>query len=230
MLPISAAHQYYIPSETPLQTDHSFLQYRSKFGQLKQPTAPSVPAFQRTQSNNAPVSRPLSSTDETGPVQKRLRSTSRRPAGTTAAGGDPPKAPLAVGEDAPKKARARPALHLSNFFSSSGRLRSSQPKSTSTRTAGGGIAGGGGLGKAEREQQAPRRSTRLLGGGNPRTALKVKICSCRSGLYSWLCPKVLIADCTLVFFRARRRIVGGREPTAGRNPPSQRWRKSSPLL
>jgi anaphase-promoting complex subunit 3 len=123
------------------------------------PPPPAVPPFMPTQPH-PPVARPLSSAEETGPVQKRLRSTSRKPAG------DPAKAPVAaLGEDAPKKARARPALHLANFFSSSGR----QPKSTTTTTR---TAVNGGMGKGDREPP-PRRSTRLLGGTNTRTTLKV---------------------------------------------------------
>lgn len=101
-----------------------------------------------------PVARPLSSAEETGPVAKKLRSTSRAAA----------KATASTADDATKKARARPALHLSNFFSSSGRR--AQPKVAPAARA----TGGGGVGKGE---QPTRRSTRLLGGAGGRTVVKV---------------------------------------------------------
>lgn len=84
-------------------------------------------------------------------MPKKLRSTSRAAA----------KAVTVTGDDATKKARARPALHLSNFFSSNGR----QPKvAPATRATGGGAVKG---------EQPTRRSTRLLGGAGTRTAVKV---------------------------------------------------------
>jgi anaphase-promoting complex subunit 3 len=103
-----------------------------------------------------PIARPLSSAEESGPVLKKLRSTSR------AAG----KGSAAAVDDAPKKARARPALHLSNFFSSSSGRRSQPKAPAATRN------NAGATGKGEREPPT-RRSTRLLGGGGNRPTVKV---------------------------------------------------------
>ncbi|KAG1754442.1 hypothetical protein EDB19DRAFT_1902589 [Suillus lakei] len=101
-----------------------------------------------------PAARPLSSADETGPAQKRLRSTIRQKSTETVAS-KPSK--LTVDETS-KKARARPALKFANIFSSPGRR--SQPVISSRPVASGGIT------KNERGSAAiaPRRSTRLLSG------------------------------------------------------------------
>ncbi|KAG1877793.1 hypothetical protein DFJ58DRAFT_752720 [Suillus subalutaceus] len=101
-----------------------------------------------------PAARPLSSADETGPVQKRLRSTIRHKSTETVAS-KPSKLTM---DETSKKARARPALKFANIFSSPGRR--SQPVISSRPVAGGGIT------KNERGNAAvaPRRSTRLLSG------------------------------------------------------------------
>jgi anaphase-promoting complex subunit 3 len=74
--------------------------------------------------------RPLSSADESGPVTKKLRSTSMRQR-TLEAIKSSSSLPL-VTDDPLKKARARPALTLANIFSSSGRR--SQSAATSSRS------------------------------------------------------------------------------------------------
>lgn len=100
-----------------------------------------------------PAARPLSSADETGPAQKRLRSTVRQKSTETVAS-KPSKLTM---DETSKKARARPALKFANIFSSPGRR--SQPVISSRPVASGGIT------KNERGcAVAPRRSTRLLSG------------------------------------------------------------------
>jgi anaphase-promoting complex subunit 3 len=96
------------------------------------------------------VSRPLSSADEAGPAAKRQRSTARQPEAIKIS-----KSNKLALDNPLKKARARPALLLTNLFSSSGRR--SQP-TASTRTTG--------LGKSITQPVPPniRRSSRLLSG------------------------------------------------------------------
>ena len=109
-----------------------------------------------------PVSRPLSSADESGPVPKKLRSTSRQP--------EVPKSkPIKSSLDDPlKKARARPALSFANIFSFSGSQsttssRANPPpgKNNTQPTAGVGT----------------RRSTRLLSGTGTKSHSSKVICS-----------------------------------------------------
>jgi len=140
-------------NESFLHTENSFLQIPPRNSKLE----PILPG------SSQPVVRPLSSTDETGPAQKRLRSTIRQKSIETMTS-KPSK--LTVDETS-KKARARPALKFANIFSSPG--RPSQPVITSRTTAGGGIA------KGERGNAvvAPRRSTRLLSGSTNKPSSKV---------------------------------------------------------
>lgn len=116
-----------------------------------------------------PPARPLSSADETGPVQKRLRSTTRQRS-VDLAKSKPSK--LVVDEPL-KKARARPALKFANIFSSPGRR--SQPIQNLRSVVG--------VGKNERHPGnngiGPRRSTRLLSGTTNKQAGKVRFSSCR---------------------------------------------------
>jgi hypothetical protein len=108
-----------------------------------------------------PVSRPLSSADEGGPVPKKLRSTSRQP--------EPLKPkPMKSLDDPLKKARARPALSFANIFSFSGSQsitssRANPPpgKNNTQPTAGVGT----------------RRSTRLLSGTGAKSHSSKVICS-----------------------------------------------------
>ncbi|KAJ2925216.1 hypothetical protein H1R20_g11878, partial [Candolleomyces eurysporus] len=97
------------------------------------------------------IPRPLSSADEAGPVQKRLRSTAKQPEQTK------PKSSNKTTVDEPlKKARARPALSFANIFSSS----HSQPAAASrTNTA---LTKNGAQGNAA--HAGTRRSNRLLSG------------------------------------------------------------------
>lgn len=115
-----------------------------------------------------PPARPLSSADETGPVQKRLRSTTRQRS-VDLAKSKPSK--LVVDEPL-KKARARPALKFANIFSSPGRR--SQPIQNLRSVVG--------VGKNERHPGnngvGPRRSTRLLSGPMSKQAGKVRFSSC----------------------------------------------------
>jgi anaphase-promoting complex subunit 3 len=125
-------------------------------------------------STQQPTSRPLSSADETGPVPKKLRSTTRQPDAIK------PSKPNKLTVDEPlRKARARPALTFANFFSSSG--RHSQPTTSSSRTA------IGGLGKSGTQQIQPsnpsiatRRSTRLLTGTGSKQPHPSKVRAARS--------------------------------------------------
>ncbi|PFH52439.1 hypothetical protein AMATHDRAFT_57055 [Amanita thiersii Skay4041] len=95
--------------------------------------------------------RPLSSADETGPLPKRLRSTTRRLEVTKQTKGTKVQT-----NDPSKKARARPALIFANIFSSSGRR--SQPVTTA-RTA---PSAGKNNAPPPANNLATRRSTRLL--------------------------------------------------------------------
>ncbi|KAG9318517.1 TCP-1/cpn60 chaperonin family-domain-containing protein [Chiua virens] len=113
-----------------------------------------------------PPARPLSSADETGPVQKRLRSTTRQRS-VDLAKSKPSKLVL---DEPLKKARARPALKFANIFSSPGRR--SQPVQS--------LRGAVGTGKNERHLGnngvGPRRSTRLLSGTMAKQAGKNADC------------------------------------------------------
>lgn len=116
-----------------------------------------------------PPARPLSSADETGPVQKRLRSTTRQRSVDLAKS----KPSKLVVEEPLKKARARPALKFANIFSSPGRR--SQPIQNLRSVVGAGKnerhSGNNGVG--------PRRSTRLLSGIMSKQAGKVRFSTCR---------------------------------------------------
>lgn len=114
-------------------------------------------------------SRPLSSSDEVGPVTKKLR---RPIAGTRRAGEAASKALkqqsilAGVAEDARlKKARARPALTVSNSYSS---LAGRRPQSAAASSRNTTVAGAG---KSERDTNAAltRRSARLMGGNSKAT-------------------------------------------------------------
>ncbi|KAF8810137.1 TPR-like protein [Phlegmacium glaucopus] len=98
-----------------------------------------------------PVSRPLSSADEGGPVPKKLRSTSRQPEALKL------KSVKSSLDDPLKKARARPALSFANIFSSSGRRSQSTTSSRTNLPPGkNNIQPAAGV--------VTRRSTRLLSG------------------------------------------------------------------
>jgi anaphase-promoting complex subunit 3 len=118
---------------------------------------PAAPPAQLVPSHPAPPHRPLSSAEETGPIPKKPRSTTRKVVGTGAA-----ETKVVVDDDAKKeKARARPALHIVNFISSS----LGQSKVAPARTV---------LGASKGDREATRRSTRLLG-GNTRSNVKVSL-------------------------------------------------------
>jgi anaphase-promoting complex subunit 3 len=132
-------------------------------------TQPAAPALQQ------PVpSRPLSSADESGPVTKRLRHTTRSSSRSGQnATAEAVKSSTLDADETSKKARARPALTLANIFSSSGRR--SQPKAAPNAPA-----------KPGREPAAAvtRRSTRLLSNTNSKPNGKValslcEICGCQ---------------------------------------------------
>lgn len=114
-----------------------------------------------------PPARPLSSADETGPVQKRLRSTTRQRSIDLAKS----KSSKLVADEPLKKARARPALKFANIFSSPGRR--SQPVPTLRNVV---------VAKNERHPGnngvGPRRSTRLLSGTLGKQVGKVVLSSC----------------------------------------------------
>ncbi|KAJ8597890.1 TPR-like protein [Rhizopogon salebrosus TDB-379] len=131
-------------NETFYHTENSFLQIPPRNSKLE----PALPG------PSQPAARPLSSSDETGPAQKRLRSTIRQKSTETII----PKPSKLIVDETSKKARARPALKFANIFSSPG--RPSQPIIPSRTITGGGVA------KSERGNAtiAPRRSTRLLSG------------------------------------------------------------------
>ena len=97
-----------------------------------------------------PVSRPLSSADEGGPVPKKLRSTSRQPEALKL------KLVKSSLDDPLKKARARPALSFVNIFSSSGRSQSTTSSRANPPPVKNNIQPTAGVGT--------RRSTRLLSG------------------------------------------------------------------
>ncbi|KAF9246486.1 hypothetical protein BU15DRAFT_85246 [Melanogaster broomeanus] len=133
--------------------DSFFQQAENSF--LQPPGARNLRTENAAAGPSQPPARPLSSADETGPVQKRLRSTTRQRS-IDMAKSKPTK--LIVDEPL-KKARARPALKFANIFSSPGRR--SQPIQNSRSAT-------GGVGKNERHPGnngvGPRRSTRLLSG------------------------------------------------------------------
>lgn len=134
--PYSATNESsFYPVDTPFQPIHRITR-----------SQPVIPTQQ------PPMSRPLSSADETGPVAKKLRSTSRQPEAAVRASKS-----SKLTDDTLKKARVRPALTFANFFSSSGRT---QPTTSSRTSAAIGksnqAAGHGGI--------PTRRSTRLLSG------------------------------------------------------------------
>ncbi|KIJ69356.1 hypothetical protein HYDPIDRAFT_36424 [Hydnomerulius pinastri MD-312] len=143
-----------------LATNDSFFQAENSF--LQPPAARNIRIENAAAGPSQPPARPLSSADETGPVQKRLRSTTRQRS-IEMAKSKPSK--LIVDEPL-KKARARPALKFANIFSSPGRR--SQPVQNSRNTAG--------VGKTERHPGntglGPRRSTRLLSGATSKPAGK----------------------------------------------------------
>ncbi|THH04548.1 hypothetical protein EW146_g10147, partial [Bondarzewia mesenterica] len=112
------------------------------------------------------TSRPLSSADEAGPVLKKLRSSgAHQRAGevSTKASKLPTLMAAVAADDARlKKACARPALTLSNFFSSSAGHHQ-QSAMTSSRN----VTAVGGAGKLDRETSLTiRRSAWLMTGGN----------------------------------------------------------------
>ncbi|KAF9227878.1 TPR-like protein [Gyrodon lividus] len=135
-----------------LATNDSFLQTESSF--LQPPVARGLRTGNAAAGPSQPPARPLSSADETGPVQKRLRSTTRQQSIEMVK-----CKPSKPSVDEPlKKARARPALKFANIFSSPGRRSQSIQNSRNTT----------GVGKNERHPGnngvGPRRSTRLLSG------------------------------------------------------------------
>ncbi|KAI6109773.1 TPR-like protein [Pisolithus sp. B1] len=135
----------------PLAANDSFFPTENSFLQ---------PPVRHSRAENVPAgpshlpARPLSSTDESGPVQKRLRPTTRQ----RSIEATKTKTSKAIVDEALKKARARPALTFANIFSSPSRR--SQPVQNSKTTIG--------TGKNERNLGnavlGPRRSTRLLSG------------------------------------------------------------------
>ncbi|KAI6036552.1 TPR-like protein [Pisolithus microcarpus] len=127
------------------------------------------PPVRHSRAENIPAgpshlpARPLSSTDESGPVQKRLRPTTRQ----RSAEATKIKTSKAIVDEALKKARARPALTFANIFSSPSRR--SQPVQNSKTT----------IGSVKNERKpgnavlGPRRSTRLLSGTSNKASGKV---------------------------------------------------------
>ncbi|KAJ4488005.1 hypothetical protein J3R30DRAFT_3432763 [Lentinula aciculospora] len=108
-----------------------------------------------------PVTRPLSSADEAGPMPKKLRSTAPQYALK-------PSKPLKLSIDDPlKKARIRPALMSSNSFSSS------NPRSQSTVNSR--VAPPASKSMGVNQNMATRRSTRLLSGTGSKHASKPSI-------------------------------------------------------
>ncbi|KAL4067664.1 TPR-like protein [Scleroderma citrinum] len=134
-----------------LATNDSFFRTENSF---LQPPPRNVRTENALAGPSQPPARPLSSTDESGPVQKRLRPTTRQRSIEVTKS----KSSKVIVDDPLKKARARPALTFANIFSSPGRR--SQPVQNSKTTIG--------TGKNERSLGnavlGPRRSTRLLSG------------------------------------------------------------------
>lgn len=153
-----------------------------------------------------PPARPLSSADETGPVQKRLRSTTRQRSVDLAKS----KSSKLVVDEPLKKARARPALKFANIFSSPGRR--SQPIQNLRNVVG--------VGKNERHPGTngvgPRRSTRLLSGTINKQVGKV-----RFSLYHYMKLSILREDANLFTYQhpplreRRRQIATSRSRSIG---------------
>ncbi|KAG6332033.1 hypothetical protein ID866_7053 [Astraeus odoratus] len=138
--------EYVASNDSLFRTENSFIHPPTR--NLRTENAPAGPS--------QPVARPLSSTEETGPVQKRLRPTTRQRSIEVAK----PKSSKVIVDEPQKKARARPALTFANIFSSPGRR--SQPVQNSKTAVG--------TGKNERSLGnnvlGPRRSSRLLSGAS----------------------------------------------------------------
>lgn len=167
-----------VTNESLLHADGHFLHQMAPRG-LRVEDAPAGPS--------QPPARPLSSADETGPVQKRLRSTTRQRSVDLAKS----KPSKLVVEEPLKKARARPALKFANIFSSPGRR--SQPIQNLRSVVG--------VGKNERHPGnngvGPRRSTRLLSGPMSKQAGKVRFSSCY-----YMKSSILHEDAELFHFTA----------------------------
>ncbi|KIM65304.1 hypothetical protein SCLCIDRAFT_112905 [Scleroderma citrinum Foug A] len=135
-----------VTNDSFFRTENTFLQPLPRT--IRTENAPAGPS-------QLPV-RPLSSTDESGPVQKRLRPTTRQRSIEITKS----KSSKVIVDEPLKKARARPALTFANIFSSPGRR--SQPVQNSKTIIG--------TGKNERTLGnavlGPRRSTRLLSGAS----------------------------------------------------------------
>ncbi|KAK7014999.1 TPR-like protein [Favolaschia claudopus] len=134
------------PSDSIASSDTSFYPPDITFQHSHPPARPQAGPSQ------PPISRPLSSADEAGPIAKKLRSTAPQTEGLR------PSKPLKLltVDDPLKKARERSVLKLSNLFSSSG--RSSQPPLPSRPVSGAGKSNNSGSGTGT------RRSTRLNSG------------------------------------------------------------------
>ena len=125
-----------------------------------------VPSKSQPLAVQPPAVRPLSSTDDTGPVAKKLRSAHQRGAPPGEADKNQMKPSKSAGavlqgaDDRPlksSKARARPALTIANIFSSSGRPAQNAAASSRSHVVG--------LGKPTTGATA-RRSSRLQSGGS----------------------------------------------------------------
>ena len=159
-----------------------------------------VPSKSQPLAVQPPAVRPLSSTDETGPAAKKLRSTAaaaaaahQRAAVPAPGGADknslrPSKSAGAVlvggggGGDSEEKddrtkvskARARPALTIANIFSSPGRR--AQHAATSSRSSAQNNVGTNANAKEKKDGPGlglARRSSRLMGTKQPKVAAKV---------------------------------------------------------
>jgi len=138
-------------NDSSFYPDNSFVTHRPV---RSQPPPPPLPPA------NSGIPRPLSSADESGPVPKRLRATSRQPELKT-------KASKALFDDPLKKARARPALSFANIFSSS--VGRSQSTTVSRTTSGHGKSNAPPVPNAG----PTRRSTRLLSNNGQKPPSKV---------------------------------------------------------
>lgn len=132
-----------------------------------------------------PAVRPLSSTDEIGPVAKKLRSAHQRgaPPGETDKNQMKPSksagAVLQGADDRPpksSKARARPALTIANIFSSPGRR--AQHAATSSRSAAANAVSNSAAANTRGAKEQPagltRRSSRLMGSKPAKVPPKVR--------------------------------------------------------
>ncbi|KAJ3568883.1 hypothetical protein NP233_g5422 [Leucocoprinus birnbaumii] len=138
------------PRDSLATNESSFYPLENSF---HQPPPPNLRAT-RSQVNpplQAHTSRPLSSADESGPVPKRLRSTSNQ------ADAIKSKNSKLNADDPSKKARARPALLFANIFSSSGRRSQHAAPSRNVNAPGKGNV-------QPNPPTLPRRSSRLLSG------------------------------------------------------------------